>query len=109
MSLTANVIRRQDLGFKSHSKDRRRRVPNSCPLVNKASSFTTEASKLKVVLKEEFADKLKFNFDELNELKDDFDDLKGMFEELDELKDELNELKDKLNELKDEMDELKGK
>ena len=41
---TAKVIRRQDLGLKSHSKDWRSQGLNSRPLVYKASSLTTTAN-----------------------------------------------------------------
>ena len=43
---TAKVIRRRDLGLKSHPKDWRSPGSNSRPLVYKASSFTTTPRRL---------------------------------------------------------------
>ena len=46
---TAKVIRRRDLGFKSHPKDWRSPGSNSRPLVYKASSLTTTPRRLLLV------------------------------------------------------------
>ena len=41
---TTKVMRRRDLGLKSHPKDRKSPGSNSRPQVYKASDYTTEAS-----------------------------------------------------------------